>query len=83
MGLTMTSAWWQDGREQAVLAYIRQHWNSLSLHGNPSALVAAMDDFSYQRDLLVSLGSQEAATFRDLFAVQKPEVVIELGRYLG
>jgi catechol O-methyltransferase len=74
---------WNDGREARLVEYIYSHPELESLRGNPEKILAAMDEFSSQQDLLISVGAQKAGILRHLIASEPPRVVIELGGYLG
>lgn len=53
------------------------------MRGHPEKILAVMDEFSSQQDLLISVGSQKATILRDLIASESPHVAVELGGYLG
>ena len=72
-----------DHREAALLEFILSHQNIASFKSSPPTLLAAIDEFSYQHDFLISIGNHKANVITDLFQQQKPKVVIELGGYLG
>lgn len=66
-----------------MIEYIYSHPELESMRGNPDKILAAMDDFSSQQDLLISVGHEKAKILRELVASQKPQVGVELGGYLG
>ncbi|KAM3076995.1 hypothetical protein ACMFMF_004910 [Clarireedia jacksonii] len=69
-----------DGRETALLNYI------LALDpvpDTPVAVLNAIDDFSLKQDFLISVGPHKANILRELITQHKPEVLLELGGYLG
>ena len=53
------------------------------LRGNPTKILEAIDDFSYQQDFLISVGPQKARILKDLIDAKSPKVLVELGGYLG
>ncbi|PTB35557.1 uncharacterized protein TrAFT101_009402 [Trichoderma asperellum] len=74
---------WNDGREARLMEYIYSHPELDSLRGHPEKILAAMDEFSSQQDLLISVGFQKAKILKDLVASESPQIVVELGGYLG
>jgi catechol O-methyltransferase len=50
---------------------------------NPTALLAAIDDFSLNEDFLISIGPQKASVLSTIVAEHKPRLIVELGGYLG
>lgn len=72
-----------DGREQRLLDTILNSPSISHYRNNPTALLAAIDDFSFSKDFLISVGPQKAGVLSNLVAEQKPRVVVELGGYLG
>ncbi|KAJ6779810.1 hypothetical protein PWT90_01502 [Aphanocladium album] len=72
-----------DGREAKVMEYIYSHPDLDSMRGNPEKIIEVMDEFSGQKDFLISVGFQKKPILRDLIATEKPNVGVELGGYLG
>lgn len=69
-----------DGREQQVHSYIL---SQPSLKGNPSAILAAMDEFSGQKEFLISLGENKAKILTEMIIAEKPKEFVEVGGYVG
>jgi hypothetical protein len=72
-----------DGREQNLLTAILNSPSVSNLKNNPTALLAAIDDFSLHEDFLISIGPHKAGVISKIIAENKPRVVVELGGYLG
>ncbi|KAF3761854.1 S-adenosyl-L-methionine-dependent methyltransferase [Cryphonectria parasitica EP155] len=72
-----------DGREARVLEFLQNHPFVSDLRGNPSKVLAAMDEFSAQEDFLISVGSDKERLLTGILAAEAPKVLVELGGYLG
>ncbi|KAH6692092.1 S-adenosyl-L-methionine-dependent methyltransferase [Leptodontidium sp. MPI-SDFR-AT-0119] len=72
-----------DGREQALLASILNNPALPQLKNSPTALLAAMDEFSSTHDFLISIGPHKASILSSLIEKEKPAVLVEIGGYLG
>ncbi|KAF8851228.1 S-adenosyl-L-methionine-dependent methyltransferase [Acephala macrosclerotiorum] len=72
-----------DGREGKVLNFIRSHPNRAEFRASPLTLLAAIDEFSYKHDFLISIGPHKADIVSKLVENDKPNTVVELGGYLG
>ncbi|RFU73554.1 s-adenosyl-l-methionine-dependent methyltransferase [Trichoderma arundinaceum] len=72
-----------DGREERLLSFILSHPDIDSIRGSPSKLLSAIDDFSAKHDFLISVGGHKAKILSDLVAKEKPQILVELGGYLG
>lgn len=79
----LTHVQWKDGREGRLLDYIYSHEDLEAMRGNPSRVLAAMDEFAKEEDFLISIGPHKAGVVADLVATEKPRIVVELGGYLG
>ena len=53
------------------------------MRGNPELILDAMDDFSAQHDLLISVGLDKRKVLRDVIGDKALRVGVELGGYLG
>lgn len=53
------------------------------MRGNPSKILATMDDFSSKHEFLISIGGHKANILSNFIAKQKPQTIVELGGYLG
>ncbi|KAG0645498.1 Catechol O-methyltransferase A [Hyphodiscus hymeniophilus] len=72
-----------DGREQKLLTSITNSPSYPSFKNNPTALLAAVDDFSLNEDFLISVGPHKAEVISKIVKEHKPRVAVELGGYLG
>jgi catechol O-methyltransferase len=45
--------------------------------------LAAVDEFSYPQDFLISIGPAKAKLITDIVQKQKPPFIVEIGGYLG
>ncbi|KAK5113731.1 hypothetical protein LTR85_010748 [Meristemomyces frigidus] len=74
---------WKDGREARLLAYIKERPDFSQLQNNPAKILAAMDTFAAEQEFLISIGSDKVPIFHDLLAKESPNIIVELGGYLG
>lgn len=72
-----------DTLEVSLLKYIYSHPSLPQIRGNPSALLALIDEFAAKQAFFISLGPDKAKKLSTLFADEKPRVVVELGTYVG
>ncbi|OJK03488.1 hypothetical protein ASPACDRAFT_111280 [Aspergillus aculeatus ATCC 16872] len=72
-----------DGREVDLLHYIYAHPDLPTLRNNPTAILAAIDAYSHTHNPLMNIGAAKGAYIRDLIVAHKPQVMIELGGYVG
>ncbi|PYI12971.1 catechol O-methyltransferase [Aspergillus japonicus CBS 114.51] len=72
-----------DGREIDLLHYIYSHPDLPSLRNNPPAILAAIDTYSHTHNPLMNIGATKGAYIRDLIVAHRPQVMIELGGYVG
>ncbi|KUJ17620.1 S-adenosyl-L-methionine-dependent methyltransferase [Mollisia scopiformis] len=72
-----------DGREGALLEFILAHPSRIQFKTAPQTLLDAVDEFSFKKDFLISVGPHKAGVLSDLLEKHKPTSIIELGSYLG
>ncbi|KAK3937426.1 S-adenosyl-L-methionine-dependent methyltransferase [Diplogelasinospora grovesii] len=72
-----------DGREVALLDYIYNHPDIEQLRGNPEKILRAIDAFAQSVTGLINIGENKGVIVSDVIAQHKPEVVLELGGYIG
>ncbi|KAJ5197933.1 uncharacterized protein N7498_007050 [Penicillium cinerascens] len=72
-----------DGREVDLLHYIHNRPDIKQLRGNPQKVIAAIDDYHSEFNILMNVGAVKGAFVTDLIAERKPSVMIELGGYVG
>ncbi|PGG99576.1 catechol O-methyltransferase [Blastomyces parvus] len=74
---------WNDGREIELLRYIYDLPNLEELRGSPSKVIDAIDQYGSDKDYLMNVGSAKGSIVTDLIAAVKPQVMVELGGYVG
>ncbi|KAH8886945.1 S-adenosyl-L-methionine-dependent methyltransferase [Thozetella sp. PMI_491] len=72
-----------DGREFGVLEYIYNHPSLAELRGQPSKILDAIDEYSSEKDFLISIGPDKSRVLKELLVATPPKVLVELGGYLG
>ncbi|CZR56467.1 related to catechol O-methyltransferase [Phialocephala subalpina] len=72
-----------DGREAEVLKFILSHPKCSEFKEAPLTLLAAIDEFSYKHDFLISIGPHKADIVSKLVEKENIKTVVELGGYLG
>ena len=73
----------QDGREVDLLHYIFSRPDIKQLRGSPEKILAAIDHYHHQFNVLMNIGSTKGKFITELIAERKPSVMIELGGYVG
>ncbi|KGQ01373.1 hypothetical protein PAAG_11954 [Paracoccidioides lutzii Pb01] len=72
-----------DGREVELLQYIYSLPNLEELRGSPSKIVEAIDQYGRDNYYLMNVGSVKGPIITSLIAAVKPQVMVELGGYVG
>ncbi|PGG98137.1 hypothetical protein AJ79_08960 [Helicocarpus griseus UAMH5409] len=72
-----------DGREIELLHYIYDLPNFEELRNSPSKILAAIDRYGSERNYLMNVGSAKGSIVTDLIAKVRPQVMVELGGYVG
>ncbi|RAK73191.1 O-methyltransferase [Aspergillus fijiensis CBS 313.89] len=74
----------EDGRELVLLQHIFSlpHLET-SLRGNPAAVLAEIDRFAREQSHLIHIGPEKGAVVSSLIAERKPQMMVELGGYVG
>ncbi|EEQ84606.2 hypothetical protein RJZ56_007192 [Blastomyces dermatitidis] len=73
----------EDGREIELLRYIYNLPNLEQLRGSPSNIIDAIDQYGRDKSYLMNVGSAKGSIVTDLIAAVKPQVMVELGGYVG
>ncbi|MGE2691476.1 O-methyltransferase [Mycolicibacterium pulveris] len=68
-----------DGREQACAAYVEQH----ARRGDVDDVLSAIDDFAYQKSMLMNVGDEKGALLDAAVRRADPRLILELGTYCG
>lgn len=72
-----------DGRETALLEFIKAHPQYSEMKGSPEAVLAAIDEFGRTKDFLMNIGREKGRAVTDIIAKQKPTTWLEIGCYVG
>jgi catechol O-methyltransferase len=73
----------QDGREVDLLHYIYGRPDIKELRGNPQKILAAIDEYNVNHNMLMNVGPVKGAHITGLITEHKPSTMIELGGYIG
>lgn len=69
----------RQSREQAVLAYVREH----AVQGSPESVLGAMDRFARERRWLQNVGPRKGAVLLQALRDAQARRVLEIGSYCG
>ncbi|TDZ38961.1 putative catechol O-methyltransferase 2 [Colletotrichum spinosum] len=72
-----------DGREIELLHFVYGQPDLDSIRGSPERVLAAIDDFGRTKKYLMNVGEDKGKIVTDLIAEVKPEIMVELGGYVG
>ncbi|KAI2606654.1 S-adenosyl-L-methionine-dependent methyltransferase [Hypoxylon sp. NC1633] len=72
-----------DGREVELLHWVYSHPRLDEMRGNPRRVLDAIDEFGVTRKYLMNIGKYKSKTVTDLIKQEKPQVMVELGGYVG
>lgn len=72
-----------DGREQKLLQFVRNHPNHSRMKGSPEAVLAAIDEFGCAKEFLMNVGQEKGGVVTNLIAQEKPKTALEIGGYVG
>lgn len=53
------------------------------MQGNPSKILDAIDNFSGQKEMLITLGPAKGRVVADIIAEEKPKTLVQLGTHVG
>jgi catechol O-methyltransferase len=72
---------WQvgDGREEALAAYV----TSNAIPGDPGDAIRLVDEFCYQRSVMMNVGDEKGQLLDAAVQRVRPELLLELGAYCG
>jgi catechol O-methyltransferase len=68
-----------DGREAAAADYVVEH----ARKGDVDSVLEAIDEFAYEKSMLVNVGVEKGALLDAAVAKADPRLVLELGTYCG
>ncbi|RDA90816.1 hypothetical protein CP533_0502 [Ophiocordyceps camponoti-saundersi (nom. inval.)] len=72
-----------DGREIRLLHYVYSRPDLDEIRGSPAKVLAAIDDYGRTVAYLMNVGEHKGEIVRRLIVETKPEVMVELGGYVG
>ncbi|KAF2020889.1 hypothetical protein BU24DRAFT_469667 [Aaosphaeria arxii CBS 175.79] len=75
--------WHGDGREEAVLNHVLQHPNIEKMRANPAAVLSEIDKWVEDNKILMTIGPVKGNLVTEVIVRSKPEVMVELGCYIG
>lgn len=72
-----------DGREIELLHFVYGKSDIDAIRGKPAQVLAAIDEFARTQKYLMNVGEDKGKIVSDLIAEVKPQVMVELGGYIG
>ncbi|KAK8108263.1 uncharacterized protein PG998_010276 [Apiospora kogelbergensis] len=75
--------YFDDGREIALLHFMYGHPRLEELRGNPQKVLDAIDEYGRTKKYLMNIGEYKSKTVVELIQKEKPQVMLELGGYVG
>ncbi|KAI0025791.1 catechol O-methyltransferase [Xylariomycetidae sp. FL0641] len=72
-----------DGREIELLHYVYNRPDVEQIRGKPQKVLDAIDQFGREKKYLMNVGEYKSKTVVELIKKEKPEVMVELGGYVG
>ncbi|KAI1621984.1 catechol O-methyltransferase [Exophiala viscosa] len=72
-----------DGREIELLHFVYSKSDVESIRGSPTKVLAAIDEYARTKKYLMNVGEDKGRIVADLIAEVKPQVMVELGGYIG
>ncbi|KAK5088618.1 hypothetical protein LTR05_002838 [Lithohypha guttulata] len=72
-----------DGREIELLHFVYGKPNIEEIRGSPEKVLAAIDEYARTQKYLMNVGEDKGRIVTDLIAEVKPQVMVELGGYIG
>ncbi|RYC60172.1 hypothetical protein CHU98_g6050 [Xylaria longipes] len=82
-GVSATRRCFDDGRELELLQFVLDHPDVEQFKGNPQKVLDAIDEFGRTRKYLMNVGEYKSKTVVGLIKARKPQVMVELGGYVG
>jgi len=73
-----------DGREEQLLQYVTEQLEGKPKNENrPQTVISLIDDFGVNHAYMMNVGSRKGKIVTDLIQEHKPQIMIELGCYVG
>jgi catechol O-methyltransferase len=79
----LTDLQFDDGREIELLHFIYNKPDIEDIRDSPPKILAAIDEFARTKKYLMNVGEDKGRIVTDLIAEVKPQVMVELGGYVG
>lgn len=79
----LTGIKFDDGREIRLLHAIHSRSDLSQIRNNPTAVLAAIDDYARSIAYLMNVGPDKGRIVSNLISEQKPRIMLELGGYIG
>ncbi|KAL6713222.1 hypothetical protein ACLMJK_009343 [Lecanora helva] len=77
------TAFFDDGREIELLHFVYNHPSIDQIRDSPEGVLKAIDEYGRQKKYLMNVGDDKGSIVADLIAEHKPQVMVELGGYIG
>ncbi|PYI14902.1 hypothetical protein BO99DRAFT_484870 [Aspergillus violaceofuscus CBS 115571] len=77
------TGFFDDGREIELLHFVYSHPDLENIRGSPEKVLQAIDEYGRTKKYLMNVGEDKGRIVCDLIAEVKPEVMVELGGYVG
>lgn len=71
-----------DGREIELLHFVHRHPSIADIRGSPTRVLEVIDEFGLEK-FMMNVGYDKGKIVTDLIAKVKPQVMVELGGYVG
>ncbi|KAI9677387.1 MAG: hypothetical protein M1817_006339 [Caeruleum heppii] len=78
-----TEVFFDDGREIELLHFVFGHPSIADIRGSPAGVLKAIDEYGRSKKFLMNVGEDKGKIVTDLIAESKPQVMVELGGYIG
>ncbi|KAL9610003.1 MAG: hypothetical protein Q9167_005276 [Letrouitia subvulpina] len=75
--------YFDDGREIDLLHFIFDKPDIASIRGSPQKVLDAIDEYGRTKKYLMNVGDQKGKIVCDLIRDRKPQLMVELGSYVG
>lgn len=72
-----------DGREIDLLHFVYNHPSIEEIRGSPQGVLRAIDEYGRTKKYLMNVGDDKGRIVTNLILDRKPQVMVELGGYIG
>lgn len=72
-----------DGREIELLHFVYGHESLKEIRGSPQGVLKIIDEYGRSQRYLMNVGDDKGKIVANLIAEHKPQVMVELGGYVG